>query len=53
VPGTLVEQQNFSRITVSGKKGERKFTVEFLGLKGEHLSSWTVDENELKSNSRN
>lgn len=53
VSGTLVEQQNFSRITVSGKKGERKFTVEFIGLKGERLSSWTVDENELKSNSRN
>jgi len=48
IPGTLVEEQNFSRITVSGKSGERKLTVEFIGLKGDKLSLWTVDEKELK-----
>ena len=48
IPGTLVEEQNFSRITVSGKSGERKLTVEFIGLKGDKLSSWTVGEKELK-----
>jgi alkaline phosphatase D len=48
IPGTLVEEQNFSRITVSGKKGERKLIVDFIGLKGEKLCSWTVEEKELE-----
>ncbi|MBS1599417.1 MAG: alkaline phosphatase family protein [Bacteroidetes bacterium] len=48
VAGTLVEQQNFSKITVTGKKGERKLTVDFLGLKGEQLASWSVEEKVLK-----
>jgi alkaline phosphatase D len=48
VPGTLVEAQNFSRITVSGKKNERVMQVEFLGLKGEKLGEWRVNESELK-----
>jgi len=52
IPGTLVEQQNFSRLSVTGKKGERKLTVEFISLKGEKLSSWAIEEKELKSNSK-
>ena len=52
VPGTLVEQQNFSKLSVTGKKGERKLTVEFISLKGEKLSSWAIEEKELKSNSK-
>jgi len=48
VPGTLVEAQNFSKVTVSGKKNERILTVAFLGLKGEKLGEWSVNENELK-----
>jgi hypothetical protein len=35
VSKTLVEAQNYTRISVSGKTGERKLTVEFLGIKGE------------------
>lgn len=46
--GTLVEEQNFARITITGKKSERKFTVEFLGIKGQKLGGWSVEEKELK-----
>jgi alkaline phosphatase D len=48
LPNTLVEEQNFSKVTVSGSKGNRKMTVEFLGIKGNKLGEWTVNENELK-----
>lgn len=47
IPGTLVEAQNYSRITVSGKQKERKLKVEFLSLKGEKLAEWNIDENDL------
>jgi alkaline phosphatase D len=49
VAGTLVEQQNYTRISLSGKTGERKLLVEFLGIKGDKLASWSIDEKELKS----
>lgn len=48
IPGTLVEQQNFTRVTVSGKKGERKMTVDFLDSKGNKLAQWSINEKELK-----
>jgi alkaline phosphatase D len=48
MPGTLVEAQNYSRITVSGKPKERKLKVEFLGLKGENLAEWNINENDLR-----
>jgi alkaline phosphatase D len=49
MPYTLVEAQNFGKITVSGKKNERQLTVSFLGIKGEKLGQWSVTENELKA----
>ncbi len=49
VPNTLVEALNYSRISISGKTGERKLTVEFLGLKGEKLTEWSISEKELKN----
>lgn len=49
VPNTLVEAQNYSRISISGKTGERKLIVEFLGIKGEKLSEWSISEKELKN----
>jgi alkaline phosphatase D len=48
IPGTLVEAQNFTKVTVSGKKNERAMTVEFLGVKGEKLGEWSIKESELK-----
>lgn len=43
------EKQNYGRFTVSGSKGQRKLTIEFLGLKGEKLGEWSVGEKELKT----
>ncbi len=48
MPGTLVEAQNFTRVTVSGKKKERVMTIEFLGIKGDKLGEWSVGEKELQ-----
>lgn len=48
VPGTLVEAQNYTRISVSGKPKERVLKVEFLGIKGELLTSWSISETALK-----
>jgi alkaline phosphatase D len=43
----LVEEQNFGKVTVSGKKNERILKVEFIGLKGNTLAEWSVKENEI------
>jgi alkaline phosphatase D len=48
VANTLVEAQNFARISVSGKKNERILQVQYLGLKGEKVGEWQVTEKELK-----
>ena len=48
MPGTLVEAQNFTKVTLSGKKNERVMKIEFLGIKGEKLGEWSVGEKELK-----
>ena len=47
VPGTLVEAQNFAKVSITGKKNERVMKVEFIGLKGIKLGEWTVSQNEL------
>ena len=48
VPGTLVEAQNYSRITISGKAGERRLILEYLGVKGEKLGEWSIGEKDLR-----
>ncbi|MEO6583186.1 MAG: alkaline phosphatase D family protein, partial [Ferruginibacter sp.] len=48
VKNTLVEAQNFGNISVSGPKNNRKLKVEFIGLKGNKLSEWEINEQELK-----
>lgn len=48
IPNTLVEKQNYSRISIHGKKGERVLTVEFIDVKGNKLADWKVSEKELK-----
>jgi alkaline phosphatase D len=45
----LDEKQNFGKITVSGKKNERRLSIQFLGIKGENLGGWFVDESDLKT----
>jgi alkaline phosphatase D len=50
VNGTLVEQQNYTRISINGAAGERTLTAHFIGIKGEQLATWSVSEKELKWN---
>jgi alkaline phosphatase D len=42
-------KQNYGKFSITGKRGERKLTVEFLGIKGEKLGEWSVNEKELKT----
>jgi alkaline phosphatase D len=48
VEGSLVEANNYARISISGKARERKMKVEFIGLKGDKLAEWTVSENDIR-----
>lgn len=45
----IAEKQNYARFSFSGVRGERKLTVEFLGIKGEKIDQWSISEKELKS----
>lgn len=43
------EKQNYTRFSFSGKRNERKLTIEYLGVKGEKLGEWSISEKELKN----
>lgn len=43
------KKQNYGRISFSGKRGDRKMTVEYLGLKGDKIAEWSIHEKELKT----
>ncbi|MFM7672834.1 MAG: alkaline phosphatase D family protein [Bacteroidota bacterium] len=45
----LDQKNNYGRISISGLKGARKLTVDFLGTKGEKLGVWEVNETDLKT----
>jgi alkaline phosphatase D len=45
----LDEKQNYARFNFSGKRDARQLTVEFIGLKGEKLGEWSINESELKN----
>jgi alkaline phosphatase D len=47
VPGSLVEQRNYGRISVHGKKNARVVSVEFIGEDGKSLYNWSVTEQQL------
>ena len=49
VNGTLVEENNFGKISVSGNKENRIMKVDFIGTKGQKLGTWSVNSNELKA----
>lgn len=49
VPGTLVEDYNFSRVRVTGKQGDRVLAVEFIGIQGQVLGKFSVKETELRT----
>jgi alkaline phosphatase D len=43
------EKQNYAKISISGKRNDRKLQVQFFGTKGEKLGEWFVSEKELKT----
>jgi len=43
------QKQNYARFVFSGKRNERKLTVEFLGVQGEKLGEWSITEAALKT----
>ncbi len=45
----LAGKQNYGKFSFSGPWGNRKLTVEFLGIKGEKLGEWSVNEKELRT----
>lgn len=45
--GAEIDVQNYARLSFSGAGPDRKATVEFIGLHGEKLSSWSVGLREL------
>ncbi len=45
----LDQKQNYGRISVKGNRGNRTLSVDFVGLKGENLGNWQINENELKA----
>lgn len=42
------QKQNYGKFTISGARGQRRLTVEILGVKGEKLAEWSVGEEEFK-----
>ena len=48
VANTLIEAQNFGKISFFGSKGNRTMKVDFIGKNGEQLGNWFVEENKLK-----
>ena len=43
------EKQNYGKFSFSGKRGERKMTVEYFGIKGDKLGEWSIIEKDLKT----
>ena len=48
VPGTLVQANNFGKVSVSGKINDRILKVEFIGTHGDKQGEWLVNEKELR-----
>ena len=48
-PNTLIEAQNFAKISFSGKKNERIMKVVFIGINGETLGEWSIDEKDIRN----
>jgi alkaline phosphatase D len=45
----LDQKQNYTRFSFSGARGSRQMKVDFLGVKGEALGTWSIDEKDLKN----
>jgi alkaline phosphatase D len=47
VPGTLLAEHNYAKVSVSGDKGERILNVQFFDIHNSGRASWKVSEKEL------
>ena len=45
----LDQKNNYGRIHVSGPRGARKLSIDFLGTQGDLLGNWQIGEADLKS----
>jgi alkaline phosphatase D len=45
----LDQQQNYGRVSVTGSRGHRLLSIEFMGVKGNVLKQWSITEGELKT----
>lgn len=45
----IAEKQNYGRISFKGPRGNRTMKIEFLGIKGEKINEWSINEKELKT----
>jgi alkaline phosphatase D len=43
------EKQNYGKFSFSGPRGNRSLTVTYLGVKGEKLGEWSINEKDLKT----
>jgi alkaline phosphatase D len=43
------EKQNYGKFSFTGPRGDRKLTVDFFGVRGEKLGTWSISEKELKT----
>jgi alkaline phosphatase D len=41
--------QNYGKFSFSGPRNDRKLTVDFFGVKGEQLGTWSISEKALKT----
>jgi alkaline phosphatase D len=44
-----IDEQNYTRISFSGEKQDRRMTVEFLGIKGQKLGEWNIVLKDISS----
>ena len=52
VANSLIEVNNFARVSVTGKKNERTLKVEFLGTRADKLYEWVISESSLRNPGR-
>jgi alkaline phosphatase D len=48
VQGSLVEQRNYAKISVNGLNNDRILQVQFRGMDGKTIYSWSISEKQLK-----
>lgn len=47
VEGSLVQDRSYAKFIITGKKNVRVMTVEFRGVDGNKLSTWSISEKQL------